>query len=465
MDGTSRILPCFPQFLSVVVAFSDNLCFNDLLVTLVMNLSAAYYLALYIWMFLLLRRSYKENDEGSLSIFDRVPRCLLKENMYLIEEIPHSAGSSTIIFPCDVSGTSHFCVKIVHLCHEPIHDTTSIEKCTRAILQGLAFNRKYAPGVYWGIAAVKLNKEEGTIWLGPLIREPEMHKLDRYTQYALIMKRLPKEWWLDHQLLPCRLGQISGMNFLARNIARLHRQFATSASELGDSKVILSKLEENICLFNQSIDQLFLQRRYSIGSECFEDIAGYQSIGPAMRQAYEALQKEFDRRASTGHVKRCHGDLKAANLWVCPRSGFMKLFGTTPQRLFALDCIDFNRPDFYYIDTFSDVAFLAIDVEMFLSRFELEAEKESRRGLKLAHYFLLSYLNLMGEQGELVWPLLEYYMTEKAMVCTCVKVLFDGQPESGWGYLHIAKVHMRRLQSLLTSYADRSSFLRDSLCS
>src|SRR5260370_41514472 len=120
--------------------------------------------------------------------------------------------------------------------------------------------------------------------------------------------------------------------------------------------------------------------------------------------------------------KRCHGDLKATNLWVRPKSslGGLKKNG---QELIALDCVDFN-PDFCHIDTLSDVAMLAIDIEMHLTS-KTDNSINARFGQKLAEHFLYTYLEEAKERSEAVWPLLEYYMTEKSMVCAYVSILYD----------------------------------------
>jgi len=62
---------------------------------------------------------------------------------------------------------------------------------------------------------------------------------------------------------------------------------------------------------------------------------------------------------------------------------------------------------------------------------------------------LHSYLSEMQEDRESVEPLLEYYLTEKAIVCSYVSILFDNQQhELGEKYLQIAYSHARRLQKL-----------------
>ena len=49
----------------------------------------------------------------------------------------------------------------------------------------------------------------------------------------------------------------------------------------------------------------------------------------------------------------------------------------------------------------------------------------------IANAFLISYLREMEQDHVDAWPLLRYYMTEKAMVCAYVSILYDGQPDLG----------------------------------
>jgi aminoglycoside phosphotransferase family enzyme len=125
------------------------------------------------------------------------------------------------------------------------------------------------------------------------------------------------------------------------------------------------------------------------------------------------------------------------NLWV--RSFPVPYF---QSKLLALDCIDF-KPEFCYIDTLSDVAMLVVDLERLYPR-----------ETKLTKRFLHTYLSNMQENLKFVEPLLEYYLTEKAIVCSYVSILFDDQQddqehELGKKYLQIAHRHAQRLRELV----------------
>ena len=183
-----------------------------------------------------------------------------------------------------------------------------------------------------------------------------------------------------------------------------------------------------------------------------------------MKWAVTDLAPYFQQRFDQGHIKRCHGDLKATNLWVYPkgirfsRKKEFPYFGLKKyhQQLLALDCIDFN-PEFCHIDTLSDIAMLAIDIEMHSLDKRYVAE-DMDYGQGFAYYFLNSYLRDYG-QDEDAWPLLQYYMTEKAMVCAYVSILYDGLPALGEKYLDIASVYVRQLHGFLETFVESPAFV------
>src|SRR5205807_9328190 len=144
------------------------------------------------------------------------------------------------------------------------------------------------------------------------------------------------------------------IDFLAWEIARMHGQIEKSPGNYGTYDAILSKLNLNCELFLEALGEL---------SNNYDNPKKYGWIVGFMSQACSAYAELFKRRYQNGHIKRCHGDLKATNLWVRPAQTIFLGLKKYPQQLLALDCIDFN-PEFCHIDTLSDVAMLAIDIEM-----------------------------------------------------------------------------------------------------
>lgn len=294
------------------------------------------------------------------------------------------------------------------------------------LLEGFNYNQRSAPGVYLGIAYLEgLNKDMQTFRRGFLTVMPRKSKL-KNGEYAIVMRDLNRDWRLDNRLYSERepLASQDGMQFLVKGIARLHKQAKSSPRKWGIPESIAKKLEFNTRFFEQAVAKL---------SQSDIDMNAYRQISCLLQCAVIYLKPDFQQRYNQGHIKRCHGDLKLTNLWVRPIS---KRY--PQQQLLALDCIDFN-PDFYHIDTLSDVAMFVMDLHMHLT------QKDSF----LVEVFIDAYINEMAEDKKSVKPLLKYYIVEKAMVCGNVSILLDNAPERGKQYFLLALQQAEELQRLL----------------
>ena len=261
------------------------------------------------------------------------------------------------------------------------------------------------------------------------------------------MRRLNQHWRLDYQLGQSKLAKRVRIDFLAREVARMHRQLEKSPGNYGTQDGILSKLNLNCEFFLEALGKL---------SNDYDNPKKYGWIANLMAQACSAYAELFGRRYQNGHIKRCHGDLKATNLWIRPAQTIFLGLKKYPQQLLALDCIDFN-PEFCHIDTLSDVAMLAIDIEMHTMEKRHEAANMDY-GQGFANYFLDAYLRDYDQDVD-AWPLLQYYMTEKAMVCAYVSILYDSLPALGEKYLDIAHVHAQQLRMLVQSIDEPLAFI------
>src|SRR5712692_2063429 len=314
------------------------------------------------------------------------------------------------------------------------------------LLEGFSYNQRFAPGVYLGIVYLEeLSADARTFQPGHLTIIPRESKL-AYGEYAYVMKALQIDWRLDYRLDSERepLATNEGMKFLAREVARLHRRAGISFSSRGLPASIADKLKFNLGFFAQALEQL---------SQDGIDVSTYRCISSVMEIAVFDLEPDFKRRFVQGYIKRCHGDLKLTNLWIRPASAKFP-----QQQLLALDCIDFN-PDFCHIDTLSDVAMLEKEIETLLTDLS-DKSPGMRFGQKLAEHFLYTYLEKAKERSEAAWPLLEYYMTEKSMVCAYVSILYDNLPEQGKRYLDVARNHAQKLENMLKQAEKRSKVTR-----
>lgn len=353
--------------------------------------------------------------------------------------------TTRVIFTRSKRSGARICLKLWQRTAKEVCDDQLIVRSDEYLLEGLEFNKKFAPHIYLGIASVIIHDDK-KIQRGSLIWNPRKEQLPggkNGERNALVMRTLESHQRLDRQLNDRKVD----VAFLAREVARMQHIAYKPSNEnayrvYGTPASIASKLELNIGFFLEAVNRLYPGGRDR-----------YKSICSALERSCEVFAPLFVARYQEGHIKRRHGDLKATNLWVR-----RVIFPFPRRRLRALDCIDFN-PALCYIDTLSDVAMLAVDLER-LTLSELPERKATidleylnppiLPEQKLAYSFLLTYLNEMQESFAEVEPLLEYYMTEKAAVCAYVSILFDVHNyDLGKQYLQIACVHAQRLDECI----------------
>lgn len=332
--------------------------------------------------------------------------------------------TTRVIFTRSKRSGMLICLKFWRRTEEEVCDERLIVRSDEYLIEGLAFNKQFAPDVYLGIASVILSDDDKHIQRGPLIEHPLKEQLVDGERYALVMRTLNRDQRLDHQLINRKVD----VDFLAHEIAQMHRSLEqpSDSDVYGRPDPIAAKLTLNIKIFLEAMHKLFAS-----------NYNNYLWICACLKEACNIYSSLFESRCRDGDIKRCHGDLKVTNLWVrsSPKTHFQ-------SKLIALDCIDF-KPEFCFIDTLSDVAMLVIDLErLYLPE------------TKLADRFLHTYLRYMQENLKSVQPLLEYYLTEKAIVCSYVSILFDDhqndqEHELGKQYLQIASRHAKRMRKLV----------------
>jgi aminoglycoside phosphotransferase family enzyme len=125
------------------------------------------------------------------------------------------------------------------------------------------------------------------------------------------------------------------------------------------------------------------------------DAAQFAAIKDYTNRFYRENRALFDARIKGGKVRDCHGDLHMEHICF-----------TDPITIF--DCIEFNDR-FRYIDTASDIAFLAMDLD-FHTRYGQHVEGQDR----LSQVLIDSYLERSGDSG--IADLLPFYKAYRAYV-------------------------------------------------
>lgn len=385
-----------------------------------------------------------------MSIFDT------QQSYFVENEFPSAAANIYYI------STSHthqqWCIKRWKPNDDDLYNLSDPKEGRQCLVRGLYTNRLLSRDVYSGIAQVFVNDNKEAFIEHFLENPPDILPEPKAGyEYALIMTRLEASWQLSNYFNPWQIQSIGGISFLAKEVARLQKELAVASqthSIYTDSKAYVTSLQKKLALncnlFQKALEQDKIRQNLFLPCD---------TIVPIMHAALEQLIPYLAVRYENGQVQHCHGDLKISNLWVRPFLNTIELL--------ALDCIDF-QPAFYFIDILSDAAMLAADIQAHCINYLLQSkeEREFQRDIYdiiteaslYADTFLDSYLETIHEQNPLARLLWEFFISEKALVCVFMWILYDksliskAQPTIGNCYFYTALFHAQRLQKLLSQY-------------
>ncbi|MBL8690674.1 MAG: AAA family ATPase [Rhodospirillaceae bacterium] len=278
-------------------------------------------------------------------------------------EIPASYGLTEPVIRIDTHASHVFlagdCVyKMKRALRYPYLDYGTIERRRWACERELALNRRTAPALYLGLAALRRGRG------GRLHLDRDGRGEGEAVEWMVVMRRFGADALLDHRashgLLPPDL-----MRRAAAAIATFHRG-ADICPDGAGSAAMSAVIEENF-------EELRAQ------PELF-DAGVVAEIEARSRQAFAGVAPLLDRRRAEGMVRQCHGDLHLRN--ICVVDGEPMLF----------DCIEFND-DFARIDVLYDLAFLLMDLvhRDHVDLANVAANEYVKDGLRLDGLGLLSF--------------------------------------------------------------------------
>ncbi len=243
--------------------------------------------------------------------------------------------------------------------------------------QEITLNSRLCPEIYLGI--VPIVEDKGEYHLGGR---------GRIVEYAVKMARLPREGMMDYLLAENKVTK-DMVEALADKLANFHERSATgpAIARQGSLRTVAFNWEEN---FKQTEANVGI----TISAKQYRYLQAYVS---AFMQRHRSL---FRKRIAEGHIRDCHGDLRAAA--VC-----------FTDDICVFDCIEFSRR-FRYSDVASEVAFLAMDLDV-------------NGHTELAQTFVDRYVKTSGD-GDLL-NLLDFYRCYRAYVRGKVEGFTLGQPE------------------------------------
>ena len=195
-------------------------------------------------------------------------------------------------------------------------------------------NRRLSPEVYLGVAEIR--GDGGHYAVGGR---------GRLVDYAVVMRQMPQDRTV-RRLLERGMVTRRHVEYLARCIWEFHRkaEHTDAIARLGGVRAVKRSVEEN---FSQSAGMVGV----TISRQDYDLAQAYQTA--FLDEAAGVLRQ----RAAEGRVRDCHGDLHTAQIYLeedhASQHGAKAAF---------LDCIEFNKR-FRYLDTASDLAFLAMDFD------------------------------------------------------------------------------------------------------
>lgn len=395
-----------------------------------------------------------------------------KHRYYEIVEKQQTASAS-LLFAQHSTTAEHVVIKILNKYEDIRFSLETLEKRQRYQLEALHRNRKFAPGVYIGLAPIVGHSyDPESIVLGKIMENPSKRMLGPNVEYALVMHGLPIDRRLD--ILLSNEDEISlqtNIRLLAKYVAYMHTELVEPpiASEnnikWGSFEQLQKKLEHNLALIDRLLSTNEISQHSS--SKALRDIFSHvhllglyrrnsgQQVKHYSRELkvsdeqkdtltrlksnlrkmlkQNAYQRYFEKRIQQQRIKRCHGDLKAPHIWIAP---YNYSFDTEPWRhVCVIDTIDFN-PTYCNIDILSDLAMLILDIQA------------RTKSPLLTNRFIEDYLRLTGQDDEISRSVLAYYLVEKAIMWTAVSIVYDDLPDLGWAFLDIANYFMADVDTL-----------------
>ena len=361
-----------------------------------------------------------------------------KSNYFKVRYV-FTGETTQLLFTEKPSTHQRIVMKILKEYEDLRYHMATVSERQQCQLEALKHNRQYSPDIYFGLARlIYLDLDNKGVYLGEIIKEPENVRFDENAEYVLLMRWLPKSRELDCLLKTDDMAiKLHYMELLGEAIAKMH----SHSADVGSKEIALTEPVWGSCRqLKQKLDHnlSFLRRTWQVVEN---EPGGSINVNEAFLQLEKLMLRAlqlpgfrvyFKERLHQKRIQHCHGDLKAANIWILQSEKYHTSKGL--ECVQVLDAIDFNDT-YCNIDVLADIAMLAVDIEV-------------KTSSDVAQHFIHHYLKLTEQEDEAAKAVLTYYLVEKAMIGIIVSFLYDKKPEVAMQYLGVAEKHMSELQSL-----------------
>ncbi len=257
-------------------------------------------------------------------------------------------------------------------------DFSTLEKRKECCENEVKLNSRLCPEMYLGV--VPIVQKNGSLHFGGVGEDIE---------YAVKMRRHPEERKMD-RLLEKGVVTEGEIKQIAKIVSAFHSRIMKVEDRKYSSPEVIKKQVDDLALHRKTVEEACgLGRKVD---------AALKACGAFM----EKNKGLFKARQEGGFIRDCHGDLHSANIFL-------------NEEICIFDCIEFNK-EFRYIDTASEIAFMAMDLDAF--------GKEA-----LSNLFVEAYVKESGDRG--VLELLDYYKCYRANVRAKVAAIDYSQNPGG----------------------------------
>ncbi len=292
--------------------------------------------------------------------------------------------------------TGTFAYKIKKPVNLQFADFSTLERRRHFCDEELRLNRRYSEDLYLEVAPITGTPEH-----------PHVCQDGEVIEFALRMRQFREDHQLNNLVTAGKLTR-ELVRELAQVIYHSHcnAALAPESSSWGTPENLWAAVAENFRTFEQLT--AFHNRQNDL-----------TSLKHWSSETFEQIENTLISRRRAGHVRECHGDLHLGNivLW--------------NGKVTPFDCIEFN-PDFRWIDTLNEIAFVVMDLDSFLQT-------------HLSMVFLNESLEQSGDYAGLA--VLPFYSAYRALIRAKVNLIRIQQSE-------MCKKQQEALHSAVDHYVD-----------